>query len=177
MTNQAHYLPKFFGLASLAFLLAGSQTIAQTQPNILWIIGDDWGVHSSAYGTAAVSTPNIDQVAAEGKLYTNTFVTAPVCSVMRSALITGMYQTNINSQHHRTRTKSSLPAGIEAITEYFRDQGYYTSNGNANQNGNGKTDYNFSGGFGSIYDGNDWRDRPANTPFFSQVQIFNPHRG
>ncbi len=177
MINQSRFITKSLCLVSSLFLISITQSETQAQPNILWIIGDDWGAHASAYGTPAVSTPNIDAVAAEGKVYTNAFVTAPVCSVMRSALITGMYQTAINSQHHRTRTKSSLPTGIETITEYFRDQGYYTSNGNANQNGNGKTDYNFSGSFGSIFDGNDWRDRPANTPFFSQVQIYDPHRG
>ncbi len=96
---------------------------------------------------------------------------------MRSALITGMYQTSVGGHHHRTRTKQPLPGGVDVITEYFRDAGYYTSNGNANLSGNGKTDYNFQGSFRSIFDGNDWRDRPADAPFFSQVQIFNPHRG
>lgn len=161
----------------LAVVSVGAVGAQATQPNILWIIGDDWGAHAGAYGTAAVETPNIDRVAGEGVRFTNVFVTAPVCSAMRSALMTGMYQTSIGAHHHRTRTKSPLPEGVEVITKYFRDAGYYTSNGNASQNGNGKTDYNFQGSFGSIYDGNDWRDRPANTPFFSQVQMFNPHRG
>ena len=161
----------------LAVAAACDATAQTTPPNILWIIGDDWGAHAGAYGTAAVSTPNIDALAAEGVTFSNAFTTSPVCSAMRSALITGMYQTSIGAHHHRTRTKSPLPSGVEVITNFFRDAGYYTSNGNANQNGNGKTDYNFQGSFGSIFDGNDWRDRPANTPFFSQVQIFDPHRG
>ena len=176
MTAKLRFVRCWF--ACVAFLMFfGNATIeGQDQPNLLWIIGDDWGQHASVYGTAAVETPNLDQLAAEGTAFRNIFSTAPVCSAMRSALITGMYQTTIGAHHHRTSSKPPLPAGIEVITEYFRAAGYYTSNGNANQNGNGKTDYNFQGGFNSIYDGNDWRDRPAGTPFFSQVQIFNPHR-
>ncbi len=165
-------------VAAITFLmLAASLAAAQDRPNILWIIGDDWGQDAGVYGTAAVNTPRLDQLASEGIAFRNVFSTAPVCSAMRSALITGMYQTTIGAQHHRTNTKPPLPAGVEVITHYFRAAGYYTSNGNRNQNGNGKTDYNFQGSFGSFYDGNDWRDRPGNTPFFSQVQIFNPHRG
>ena len=164
-------------LACLSTALPAEALSQSTPPNILWIIGDDWGADAGAYGTAAVDTPNIDQLASEGAKFTNTFVTAPVCSAMRSALITGMYQTTIGAHHHRTRTKSPLPAGVDVITQYFKDAGYYTSNGNANLTGNGKTDYNFQGSFSSIFDGNDWRDRPADTPFFAQVQIFNPHRG
>ena len=167
----------FIGLACiLALGMTENATSQVTKPNILWIIGDDWGVHASVYGTPAVNTPNIDQLASEGMKFTNAFVTAPVCSAMRSALITGMYQTSIGSQHHRTLTKQPLPFGVHPITKYFRDAGYYTSNGNANLSGKGKTDYNFEVSFRSMFDGKDWRDRPTNMPFFSQVQVFTPHR-
>lgn len=150
---------------------------AAQPPNILWIIGDDLGVHASTYGTAAVNTPHMDSLAAEGVKFSNAFVTAPVCSAMRSALMTGMYQTSIGAHHHRTSTKQPLPSGVEFLTKFFRDEGYYVSNGNRNQNGNGKNDYNFDFSFNSSYDGNDWRDRPdPNMPFFSQVQIYSPHR-
>ena len=93
---------------------------SQDPPNVLWIIGDDWGTHAGVYGTSAVSTPNIDQLASEGAKFTNVFTTSPVCSAMRSALITGMYQTTIGAHHHRTATKPPLPVGVDVITRYFR---------------------------------------------------------
>ncbi len=159
-----------------AFLAAGTARGQASQPNILWIIGDDWGAHAGAYGTAAVDTPHIDQIAAEGVRFTNMFTTSPVCSAMRSALITGMYQTSIGAHHHRTRTKQPLPGGVDVITQYFKDAGYWTGNGNWNMSSNGKTDYNFQSSFGNVYDGRNWSQRPANTPFFQQVQLFSPHR-
>lgn len=149
---------------------------ASERPNILWIIGDDWGVHASVYGTVAVDTPNVDRLASEGLRFTNAYVTAPVCSAMRSALITGMYQTSIGAMQHRTQSKQPLPDGVKPITAYFRQAGYFTSNGNYNLKDNGKTDYNFQYTFDELFDGHDWRQAPEGKPFFAQVQVFNPHR-
>lgn len=149
---------------------------ASAQPNILWIIADDYSPDYSANGTLGVNTPNIDALIATGANYTNAFATAPACSPSRSALITGMYQTSIGAMHHRTITKSPLPAGVNPITTYFKNAGYFTANGNSSLSGNGKTDYNFQFSFSNLFDGNDWRDAPADTPWFTQVQIFNPHR-
>ena len=59
------------------------------QPNVLWIYGEDLSPDLGCYGTPAVATPNIDRLASEGVRYTNAFVTCPVCSPSRSALITG----------------------------------------------------------------------------------------
>lgn len=50
----------------------------------------------------------------EGTLFTHAFVTAPVRSPCRSALITGMYQTSIGSHHHRSGRGEEivLPDGV-----------------------------------------------------------------
>jgi uncharacterized sulfatase len=160
-----------------AFLLAapvwGQQALP---PNILWVIADDWGTHAGSYGTPAISTPNVDQIASEGVRFTNMFTTAPVCSTMRSALMTGMYQTSIGAHQHRTPSRQALPGDADVITQYFKDAGYWTGNGNFDMSRDGKTDYNFAFNAGDMYDGRDWSQRPTDTPFFQQVQIFNPHR-
>ena len=110
-----------FAVACILVVFSCCHAFGQSsQPNIVWIIGDDWGMHAGAYGTPAVSTPNIDRIANEGVKFTNTFTTAPVCSTMRSALITGMYQTSIGAHHHRTRTKSALPAGVDVVNSLFQ---------------------------------------------------------
>ncbi len=169
---------RFFFVFSVSIFLS-SAALAQSQPNILWIIADDMSPDIGAYGYEGVSTPNLDRLAAEGTRYNRAYSTAAVCSASRSAVITGMYQNTIGAQSHRltSSTKDLLPAGIAPITEYFRDQGYYVTNSNWNVSGNGKTDYNFRSGIsGGMYDGYDWAGRSNNQPFFAQVQIFDPHR-
>ena len=75
---------------------------ADRRPNIVWIIPDDMSANFSCYGENSIETPNVDRLAAEGVQFNNAFVTAPVCSTCRSALITGMYQTSIGAHHHRS---------------------------------------------------------------------------
>lgn len=155
-----------------------SSNCATAQPNILWIIADDFSPDLSAYGTPGISTPNLDQLVSEGVSYTSAYATAPVCSVSRSSFVTGMYATTLGAHQHRALSAGTvaLPSGVETVMKHFQDAGYFVSNSNSNVSGNGKTDYNFSGGQNAHFDGNDWRDRAPGQPFFHQVQIFQPHR-
>ncbi|HEV2667890.1 MAG TPA: sulfatase-like hydrolase/transferase, partial [Blastocatellia bacterium] len=66
---------------------------AARKPNIVIILGDDLGYCDvSMYGCREIPTPNIDSIAAAGVKFTNGYVTAPVCSPSRAALVTGRYQ-------------------------------------------------------------------------------------
>lgn len=150
---------------------------APERPNVLWIMADDLGTDLACYGTPEIQTPNLDCLAAEGIKYTNMFTVAAVSSVSRSAMITGMYPVSINCHQHRTQYKSPLPDSIRPITEYFRNAGYYVSNGTVKDRTKfGKTDYNFVHSVEDLYDGPDWTGRKEGQPFFAQIQISYPHR-
>jgi arylsulfatase A-like enzyme len=70
-----------------------SQPKASSRPNIVIIMADDLGKYEvSAYGATHIQTPNIDQLASEGALFLNGYVTAPICSPSRAGLLTGKYQ-------------------------------------------------------------------------------------
>ena len=88
---------------------ANAKTSTSLRPNILWIMLEDWGTDLSCYGTQAVHTPHIDQLASEGVRYTRAFTTAPVCSTSRSAMLTGHYQNYTHTNQHRTQKKHPLP--------------------------------------------------------------------
>ncbi len=163
-------------LSLFAVALLASATRAEVkQPNIVWIFVDDMSANFSCYGEKLIQTPHVDQLAKEGTRFTKTFVTAPVCSPCRSALITGCYQTTIGAHHHRSgrgELKITLPGDIVPAPVLFQKAGYYTCSGGFQATGNklGKTDYNFEWDR-KMYDGNDWTGRKPGQPFFMQVQL------
>ncbi len=172
---------KYTGLGASTLAL-GSSAFSQEQgkrPNIVWICVEDMSAHMSCYGETTIKTPNIDRLAREGTQFNNAYVTCPVCSPSRSAMVTGMYQTSTGTHNHRSsrhEVKIHLPDHIKTIPEYFQQAGYYTSNGgmlstNPDKPTNrGKTDYNFE--FNpDVYDGHDWRGRKEGQPFFAQFQL------
>ncbi|MFN2126754.1 MAG: sulfatase-like hydrolase/transferase, partial [Anaerolineales bacterium] len=75
-----------FGLITLNNRVSAASK--KGQPNILWILIEDASCHISCYGEKAIQTPSIDSLANEGIQFENAFVTSPVCSPSRSALVT-----------------------------------------------------------------------------------------
>ena len=62
------------------------------RPNIVVIYADDLGFGDlSCYGATKVNTPNIDQLAKDGKRFTDAHVASPVCTPSRVSLLTGEY--------------------------------------------------------------------------------------
>jgi N-sulfoglucosamine sulfohydrolase len=137
------------------------------RPNILWIMIENWGYDLSCYGAKGVYTPNVDGLASEGIRFTNSFVTSPVCSPARSAMMTGFHQQYIECEHHRASgpgfVKKALPYGIKPITHMLEEAGYYTC-----IMGIQKTDLNFTTDK-PLYMGNDWSGRKEGQPFYALV--------
>ncbi len=146
--------------------------------NILWLISEDTCPDMGCYGNSLVTTPNIDKLAAEGAMFTNAFVTAPVCSASRSCFMTGMYQTSIGAHNHRSHRDDGymLPRPAAVITEYFRRAGYFVTNcAGLSYKKPGKTDWNF-GIQAPPFDGTDWSQRRPRQPFFAQINFNMTHR-
>jgi uncharacterized sulfatase len=152
-------------------------------PNIVWIIADDMSPDTGAYGLAQVKTPNLDLLAAEGRRYTRAYSTAPVCSSSRSAFILGCYQTTTGLHPHDTENPQPLPAPYKPLPTLLRGAGWFVTNAAApgtirsgKKITKGKTHYNFTHDAKQLFDGDDWRKRNPNQPFFAQFQITEPHR-
>ena len=123
----------------LIALFAGSvilsPTFAALKPNILWLSCEDISAHLGCYGDPHAITPNLDQLASEGRRFTHAFTAAGVCAPCRSTIITGMYQPSIGTHH--MRCNATLPDFVKPFPIYLREAGYYCTN-------NSKTDYQFS---------------------------------
>ena len=164
MNDRRDFL-KLAGLCGVYGVLGHSLALAKTlkaRPNILWIVVEDMSCDFGYQGQKLVNTPNVDRLAKEGTVFSNAYVTAPVCSACRSAMITGMYQTAIGAHNHRSSrgtVKHTLPSHIKLIPELFKEAGYYTCNTSETFKRYGKTDYNFVFDNEAIYDGPDWSRR------------------
>ncbi len=168
-------------LAALSATFASLPLLAApvTKPNILWLIAEDFGQHLGSYGTKEVWTPHLDRLAADGVRYTH-FYNGMVCSVSRSAFMTGMYSTTIGAHNHRTANKQPLPEGVRQLTAWMRDAGYFTANlvelpESCGFKGTGKTDWNFIPD-GKPFDSANWADLKPRQPFYAQVNFHETHR-
>lgn len=177
MCNRREFLTKCgIGMATLGFARQSMIYAKNTsRPNIVWIVVEDMSCHFGCYGEKSIPTPNVDRLATEGVKFDKAFVTAPVCSPCRSALITGMYQTSIGAHQHRSgrgTEKIHLPPKIQLVPAIFQEAGYYTCNGfiGNRRKRPGKTDYNFEYDK-AVYDSTDWADRKSGQPFFAQIQL------
>jgi len=79
----------FLGVcAAMAAAPAAPQT--RRKPNIVWMLADDLGYGDPrCFGNKAIQTPSLDRMAAEGVRLSSFYVSAPVCSPTRAALLTG----------------------------------------------------------------------------------------
>ena len=110
-------------------LISFSCSNDQSKPNILWIVTEDNSVHyMNLYTEGGAEMPTISSIASEGVVFDNAFSNAPVCSVARSTLITGVYAPRIGIQYHRKMSKVKLPDDVKPLPVYLKEAGYYTTN-------------------------------------------------
>ena len=74
-----------------------SATGTSPPPNVVVIFADDLGYGDlSCYGATKVKTPNIDQLASQGRRFTDAHATSAVCTPSRYALLTGQYPFRVD---------------------------------------------------------------------------------
>ncbi|WP_114853420.1 sulfatase [Brachybacterium sp. YJGR34] len=96
------------------------------RPNIVLLVSDDHGFGDLGIrGTdPAVRTPHLDALAADGRVYDQAYVSAPICSPSRAGLITGAHQARWGA--HWFTDSQMAPEAVPTIAEQLRDQGYRT---------------------------------------------------
>jgi arylsulfatase A-like enzyme len=82
------------GAAGIALPRCGGLA-TRPKPNVLFVFPDQLRADMcSAYGGRNIATPNIDRLAREGVLFTNSVSTCPLCTPYRGMLQTGRYPTH-----------------------------------------------------------------------------------
>ncbi|WP_452229125.1 MULTISPECIES: sulfatase family protein [unclassified Lacinutrix] len=160
--------------------------VEKKQPNIIWLMAEDMSTDLACYGLPNVKTPYLDKMAAEGVRFDNAFVTNPICSPSRSAMIIGTHQVKTNTHHHRSNRDVPLDSQFTPVTQKLREAGYTTILGNHAVMSQGrKIDVNFKHKAIGQWDGKtqfglfDKYDNfeKADEPFFAQIQLKVTHRG
>ncbi|MDE2749442.1 MAG: sulfatase-like hydrolase/transferase [Chloroflexota bacterium] len=94
----------------------------ESSPNILWICTDQQRYDTiSALGYPHLSTPNLDQLAAEGAAFERAYCQAPICTPSRASFLTGMYPSSIHVNRNGNPTFSDFPP---LISKRLADAGY-----------------------------------------------------
>ena len=107
--------------------------MAQTQPNILFILADDLGYADlSCYGRPDFTTPNLDRLAAEGMRLTQAYANSAVCTASRVALMTGRYQYRLpigleEPLRSVSERKIGLPPDHPSLPSLLQAAGYQTA--------------------------------------------------
>lgn len=162
------------------------QNEEKQQPNIIWLMAEDMSLDLECYGMKAVKTPNLNKLADEGVRFDNCFVTNPICSPSRSAMMTGVHQLKINAQNHRSNRDVPLNSRFKPFTYWLRKAGYTCVLGHHGVMRKGrKTDVNFKHEPVGEWDGKtkfglfDKYDtfEKEDQPFFAQIQLLASHRG
>ena len=79
-------------LATLLFLFLASTALAQSRPNIVYIISDDHGWQDYGFmGHPHIQTPHLDKLAAQSLVFPRGYVPTALCSPSLATLLTGRY--------------------------------------------------------------------------------------
>jgi N-sulfoglucosamine sulfohydrolase len=155
-----------------------SLALAAERPNFIFIIADDVSCDDlGCFGNAAIKTPNLDRLAAEGLAFDRAYLTTSSCSPTRCSIITGRYPHNTGSPE----LHMPLPARQFMFPQALRESGYYTALAGKNHMGPA-----INPAFDEITNPvgpggeRDWvkhlRQRPKEKPFFMWFAAVDAHR-
>jgi len=116
-----------FVFATMVLLvgLGSSTSAADSKPNIIYLMLDEWGYFESGHmGHPELLTPNIDQFAAEGMRFTNALAGAPVCGPTRCSLLTGLHSGHMSMRANNGF--SPIRADEPTFASMLKKQGYAT---------------------------------------------------
>src|SRR6185437_13478141 len=110
---------------------AATVSIAETQPNIVYILADDLGYGDvSIYNPESkINTPNIDELAAEGMRFTDMHAPSSVCTPSRYGILTGDYcwRSRLPQSVLSGYGRSLIEPGTPTVASLLKQHDYNTA--------------------------------------------------
>jgi len=113
---------------AMAFINTEKKIANSNQPNIIVILIDDAGYADFGFmGSKDLFTPNIDQLAAKGAVFTDAHVSSTVCSPSRAGLLTGKYQQRFGYECNEGDGYTGLDTLQTLLPSILQKNGYTTA--------------------------------------------------
>lgn len=114
----------FILLLSAAGSLSLCELPAAEQPNVLFILVDDFGARDlGCYGSTVYETPQMDRLAAQGARFTQAYVAYPRCVPSRFAIMTGKHPAPFQKDRDSVHVE---PPRDSTFGDSFQNAGYRT---------------------------------------------------
>ncbi|HKP44736.1 sulfatase [Mycobacterium sp.] len=156
--------------------------MTERRDNVLIVHWHDLGRYLGVYGHADVSSPRLDQLAADGILFTRAHATAPLCSPSRGSLFTGRYpQSNglVGLAHHGWEYR----ADVRTLPDILSESGWYTAlfgmqHETSSPSRLGFDEFDVSNSYCEyvVEHATRWLQNPPNEPFLLTTGFFETHR-
>jgi arylsulfatase A-like enzyme len=102
---------------------AAEEGKAPQRPNIIFILADDLSYGDlSCFGQKQFSTPNIDRLASEGRVFTSAYAAGSWCAPSRTGLLTGLNWTHAAPTVTADKKKTYRPT----VAQLLKTAGYST---------------------------------------------------
>jgi arylsulfatase A len=117
-------------VSCIAMISCSEDRRSEGPPNIIMILADDLGYGDlSCYGQKKFSTPNIDNLAVDGMLFTQHYTGCTVSAPSRSSLMTGLHTGHTpirGNKEWKPEGQWPLPDSSVTVAEILRSKGYTT---------------------------------------------------
>jgi len=112
-------------MAAMAAQTAAAQTNSAAKPNVVIIFSDQF--RADCIGAAGLNpmglTPNLDEMANQGTMFTSAICAQPVCAPARGSILTGLYP----SKHGTWKNAIALNPNLPTFPKIMKAAGYSTN--------------------------------------------------
>ncbi|QLG27609.1 sulfatase-like hydrolase/transferase [Halorarum halophilum] len=101
--------------------------MADSRPNVLFVLTDQERYDYTAPDGPPVETPELDRLSRDGVRFERAYTPTSICSSARASLLTGLYPHNhgmVNNTHEADAIQPNLPPDLPTFGEGLADVGY-----------------------------------------------------
>jgi len=115
-----------FSILILSTVMA-LQSLAASQPNIIFLLADDMGYGDlGCYGNPVIKSPHLDQLAADGVRLLECYAASPNCSPARTGILTGRSPYRVGMYDFARFRPMHIPKDELTLPEVIGSAGYQT---------------------------------------------------